>query len=622
MKALGLRLRPPNYRAFRLLHSQVQEAPTIDRSQVQDCIPPITSAISLHLARKQPGAALDEFRKSIKASQSPDYLEQCIHSFGRHRQYEHMKKALSDFLDHGYSPSSELWAHVLHVAGLAVSAPTDIRPYFQQGLQAAINDEATLLSLIRYTARYGLIEVGEELFERYSERLKQQSLDSNPQPPPSFWAALIDGRARVADMDGAFSWFMRWRTSAVHPGFQSEDAQSLVDGTRNYTGRLAAVAPPLDPMRVIFAREEDGTTGMSTTSIATPDRPDPAPYLALLKHFAGPGSMPSLRLLELMAADGVPLVTATMNGLIDSEYKRKEKGQLVSILSLYDMMRRNPEPGCQPDFFTFHTVFKTYREPRQISSVANPSPKPTKLASMAQLPPPSEDLLHNPRVIFTDLCERHMSGRYSSGRPDLINTSMLEEAIGAFIRTRDFTGCAAALQLFKILRIEPTARLHAIVTLGLLRARKRHEAFHRRDEEFGVSDEEAARLERHIDHLNDLAGYEKPIIARAFRLKKSLSDTDHQSIVAIQNNLTEVRSRRDDFEIRRWNDRLVPRTANELRDTRRYELRFLSPLVDLLRRASGLDLLDWHAQVRGIQDKFEAALNSRGIMETYDVSQT
>lgn len=617
MKALGFRQKLPKLRASRLLHSQAQEAPPIANESFQQFNPPSTSAISLHLARKQPAAALHEFRKSLQASGSPDYLEQCIHRFGRYRQYEHMKKALSAFLDHGYSPSSELWAHVLQVAGLATTTPTDIRPYFQQGLQAAINDETSLLSLIRYTARYGLIEVGEELFKRYSERLKQESTDGNAQPPPSFWAALIDGRARIADIDGAFSWFMRWRTSAAHPGHQPEDAQSLIDGTRNYTGRLAAVAPAQVAVRTFFACVDAGTpeTALSTTSAVisssgdkSPNGPDPEPYLALLKHFAGPGSMPSLRLIELMATDGVPLTTATLNGLIDSEYKRKEKAQLVSMLSLYEMMRMNPDPAYQPDFFTFHTVFKTYREPRQISSVANPSPKPTKLARMAELPLPSEELLHNPRILFTDLCERYNNDRASFNRSDLINESMLEAAVGAFIRTRDFIGCAAALQLYKILRIEPTIRLHAIVTFGLLRARKRNEGFHRRDQDFGMSDEEAARLTRHIDHLNDLEGYEKPIIARAFRLNSSNPDAGHQSIIATQNNMSELRAKRDDFEIKCWNDRLVPRTESKLRNTRRYELRFLSPLTDLLRRASGLQLPDWHAEVRSIQAMFEEAL--------------
>lgn len=621
MKALGCRLRPPKPRFTRRLHSQANEGAALALAQptIQASTPSgrsTSSAVTIHLARKQAAAALDEFRNSLQTSESPDTLEQCIIRFSRYRQYDHMKKALSAFLDHGYSPSPELWAHVLYVAGLAVSAPTDIRPYFQKGLQAAINDEDSLLSLIRYTARYGLIEIGEELFKRYSERLKQESTDGNAQPPPAFWAALIDGRARVSDMDGAFSWFMRWRTSPAHPGSVSEDAASLIEGSRNYTGRLAAVAPAHVALRNVFAPMNDRVIEdleSTSTNVSRDDSdvqllPDPAPYIVLLRHFAAPGSMPSLRLLELMASDGVPLTTATMNGLIDSEFKRKEKGQLASVLSLYEKMRTNPDPAYQPDFHTFFTLFKTYREPRQTSSIANPAPKPTKLARMAELPPPSEELLYNPRALFVDLCNKHTSLKLGFQDPDFITAPMLEVAVGAFVRTRDFTGCAAALSAYKILRIEPSSRLHAVITFGLLRARMRGEAFHRRDQEYAMSDEEATRLRRHIDHLNDLGGYERPIIARAVKLENPDYEANQTSIFAVQNNFAEVQLSKDDFATRIWNDRLVPRTDSELRDTRRYEFRYVSPLVDLLRRASGLELPRWNAEVQSVQADFESAL--------------
>lgn len=624
MKALGFRLRQAKPRLARPLHLQPQEASIL--AVAQSHRPSATShykspsaAVSRHLSQGRAGAALAEFQGLLQDAQPPDTLEKCIQYFGQHRQYEHMKKALSGFLDYGYSPSSELWSHVLHAAGLEANAPTDIRPYFQQGLHAMINDEASLLSLIRYTARYGLIEIGEKLFERYRARLQQDLEDSNAEPPPAFWAALIDGRARISDLDGAFIWFMRWRISPTHPGFRSDDAVSLLEGSRNYTGRLAAVAPAHVALRNIFAPLDSNDTQNSpyaaATSLSTarqdPVLPDPAPYLALLKHFAGPGSMPSLRLLELMATDGVPLTTGTMNGLIDSEYKRKEKGQLVSVLSLYDMMRSNPNAAYQPDRFTFHTIFRTYREPRIISSSANPSPGPTKLARMAELPPPPEELLYNPRALFSDMCAKHFSMKHGTSAPALIDAGLLEVAIGAFVRTRDFTGCAAALSLYGILRIEPSAKLHAIITFGLLRARTRKEAFQRRDRSFNMSDEEATRLRRHIGHLNDLEGFERPIVARAFKLNSPTAESQDAPIFVIQNNMSEVRSSRDDFAMRSWNNRLVPRAESELDSTRRYEFRYIAPVIDLLRRASGLDMPEWTTRVKELERGFRSRLGGQ-----------
>ncbi|KAK9894733.1 hypothetical protein P389DRAFT_173889 [Cystobasidium minutum MCA 4210] len=621
MKALGRRLKPPASTSQAISHAirrpATTAAPAAAQYQSTSSLEANVYSFSRHLAHKRAAAAFDEFRSLLQQAKSPETLEQCIHTFGRYKQYEHMKKAIAAYLDYGYMPSSELWEHLLQIAGLSSAPTTDISPYFKHGLLTAINDEESLFSLIKYTSRYGLIEVGEQLFLKYSERLKAESGSETAEPAPRFWAALIDGRAKVADLDEAFTWFMRWRTSPNHPCPTSEEVHEMVEGSRNYSKRLVSIVANRSAMREVFAPLDESFAGddiqlkQDRPLPKQPQRqPAPAPYLALLRALSRRNDIPSQYLLELMAADNVPLKTVTMNGLIENEFKRQEKGQLASVLALYDKMRTHPDPAYHPDIVTFYHIFQIYREPRQVSSISNPPPQPTMLARKAELPPPPEEYLPNPRALYIDMCTTHARHRQSGSEAEFIDAQALTAAVGAFVRTRDFVGCAAAMTVFKLLRIEPTAQLHATVTFGLLRARTRREGFLQGGSEYHMTDEEAARLQRHINHLNDLIGYDKPIIVRGQKLDLSSSESHPQtSVWAIQSNISEITRKEKSFEMHTWNDRIVPRTDSELRSTQRYELRYLKPLNRLLRRASGLDETTWNGNVEALVDTYASILH-------------
>jgi hypothetical protein len=582
-------------------------------------------SLSRDLDNRQADHALHIFRGLLQQAESPALLERSIQDFARHRRYLQMSKALSAYLDHGYVPSTQLWTRILQVAGLAETPPTDIRPYFQQGLSAAINDEDSLLALIKYTSKYGLIEYGEELFTRYEKVLHESEEDKTAHPPPRFWAALIDGRAKIGDLDGACNWFIRWRTSPAHPlTLGSDDTLSatlhkqssalslehLSSGNRRTGYDLA--------LRSAFITHSSSAYRLSNVRSAhtLPDlpalvQPDPAPYLSLLKHLTWPGSPHSLHLLELMAADCVPLKTRTMNAIMQHEYARQEKGSLASILALYHKMRSDPDSSHQPDHSTFYTVFRAYSLPRRWSTIGNFSHLPTRLARQAELPLPPADLTDHPRGVFYDLLATHAKYRRDYDVPDFVKGELLEEAIGAFARTRDWVGCSAALRFFGILCIEPTARLHAVISLHILRARERGEAFYGGGgEAMSMSDEEATRLQNHIQHLNDLAGYESPIVVRVQRLEHAQSDGERISAYTISNNLDQTQSSQDEFAIATWNDRPVPRTEKELRKTRRFEYRHFEPLRDLLRRASGKQEDEWNAEVGKLLNHFRAAMRS------------
>lgn len=610
-------------------HEAIASPADIESSQSKGHESLDSSTILQHLRSKRAPLALRIFQSFLQRSAAPDVLEQCIQAFGRYEQHESLKKALSLYLDHGYKPSQELWSQVLRVASLqAEGSPTDISPYFKQGLYSAINDEETLLSLIRYTSRFGIIEIGEALFMQYHERLQQASPNGNSEPAPEMWAALIEGRARVRDLDEAFAWFMRWRTSPNHPCDSSEEVYAMVEGHRFYGQRLASIPSSrysrtrLNALRRVMSpnilklqgdKLLDEDLDVSPSTVETEFRkPHPAPYLALLKAFSRPGDGPSQNLIDLMAVDDVPLITSTLNGLIESELARGESGQLASVLALYDKMRISSAASSQPSRRTFRAVFRTYREPRQSFDPKYP-PMPTKLARKAQLPPPPEGYLQNPRRLFEDMCKMHSRLREEkrSNVHGLIDQRLLEDAVGAFVRTRDFVGAAAVLNFFKILRIEPSIRVHATITSGILRARQRREAFRRSDADYSLSDQEASRLQRHMTHLGVLfvSEWHKSPESDSSSL---LSPAEMVDVPAATNLLNSVAATRiTELQAQTWNDRLIPRSEYELRQIRRHELRYVSPLLDLLRRASGIDKEVWCREVGNLSNIFVHELRHR-----------
>lgn len=567
--------------------------------------------VSASLKRHRASEAVVRFRNLLKEAQEPQVLERCLQDFARFKQHKHMLKALNEYISHGYSPSVALWTRVLQIASLAETGATDIRPYFSNGLGDAITDEQSLQALLGYCARYGLIELGEDLFKRYSASLIGTSDGEYPVPATSLWTVMIDGRGRMADFEGALDWFLKWRNSFYSSPETHEQIHTSIASKTILFGRSVkllyhqAQRPTLPwpgtPTNLRLLPRLAHTLSELDTAYAL--RPDPLPYLTLLKHtrLLKPGLMhkTSSDILQLMAADCVPLTTDVINGIIENEYTLGKPGSMDSILALYEKLRHSQTSDFQPDHATFYHVFRSYKEPRQGPARSHNPYKPTRLARMAELPIPSSDLTDNPRAVFRDMLS--IEARYRMLKKDTlfsIQADLMEEAIGAFIRTRDFVGCAAALDALQHLRIEPTARMHSKITLGLLRARDRGEAFAAPLAGSTLSDDEVNRLKSHIKRLNSLCEYEGPTVVRVQRV--AMPEGTTISNIVSDTPFAHERSSVPVLETKCWNDRVIPRTESEIRFTRRYELRYLQPLRDLLRRASGSSQRDWQAAIENV----------------------
>jgi hypothetical protein len=438
---------------------------------------------------------------------------------------------------------------------------------------------------MRLYAKGGRPDLVEEMFERYRGMLAAREGANLPKEPgPLLWKALIDGRGMLGDVHGAKQWFDVWRTSSAHPYGHLEEER------HGHQGRN--VRPPAKMIRIPTAASPFGASSprsgqlkfvpaahlRSAHTIVELSSPDPAPYLALFRYIVDHPdaaiSSSTYEFINIMAADRLPLTTPVMNALIHHETVKSEPNRLDSVMTLYMRMRksRGTEMEMLPDETTFVRLFEAFREPKLDVGRPRHEAKPlTHLARTTEMALPFPELVRNPRKVFWD-----MTGALDGEGG--VTTALLNGALGAFIRSRDFAGASAALGFFSEKRIEPDAETHGTVIMGLLRARSRSEAFTSLAGASWLTVRMAAEAMERLDQLNRLSGYPPYDTPAEVTVFDPLVDRPGDYIVTHRPATTDPAAT--------WQDRPIPRTESQLRDTRRYELRDLDLLQLMLWKAS------------------------------------
>ena len=540
----------------------------------------VLRATKLHLDRQQIPAALLAFKKQLRSANQAS-LERCVQLFGLHGKGDGatMLKAFKMLLETGYTPSVNLWTRLLQVAPIEANELQELAKVYKM---PSISDEKAVVALMTFHAKARRPEVVEEIFDRYKQALQDEGQSSHP--GPYVWKALIDARGMVSDLEGARHWFHVWRTSRAHPYGNIEEEPSaaarkpdpvpIILGEPHRTG---SSLPLFRSKQVGVSHLLQGPRGAHTLSEVP--GPSSLPYIALLNHLSEQtkkGNKSSLRLIDLMAADRVPLDKNVINALMQYELHRDEASVTESVLALYEIMRGRSGTSMQPDEVTFKKVFKAYKEPkRRMAGFAFNIALPTMLARNAGLKPPSEDYAQNPRRVFLDLLTQH------PGSP--LCAKLLDGALSAFINRRDFVGACVVLQMYKVFRTEPSSRTHAIVVHGVLRARWREEAFCNPAAQAWLTPECSEKLLERVSQLNELAGYKPYTSSEVIRIQSVPAARGHASSPV---NAYLISRPPPSSLPELWNGRAKPRTPSELHATRRFEFRDTSYLFELLRRAS------------------------------------
>lgn len=542
-------------------------------------------------------AALVAFARHLRSEHcsSSRLLERCIMRFGAgvttamensRTGPRYMLDAFIRYVGAGFHPSLEIWTSLLqrtpvtpeeleHLMKLVAGSKSG------PGIPA---DEEFVGTVMRLYAKGGRPDLVEEMFERYRGLLAARNDASLPKEPgPLLWKALIDGRGMLGDVHGAKQWFDVWRTSLAHPYGHLEQHHGHQGRTVRPPSRMIRMPTASNPFGVSASRSgqlkfRPAAHLRSAHTIIELPTPDPAPYLALFRYIVDHPDMAisnsTYDFIKIMAADRIPLTTPVMNALIHHETVKSEPNRLDAVMTLYMRMRRSrgTEKEMRPDATTFTRLFEAFREPKlDVSRPRNQAKPLSHLARITEMALPFPELVRNPRKVFWDMLDAF------GGEGDL-TTALLNGALGAFIRSRDFAGASVALEFFSRTRTEPNAETHGTVIMGLLRAKSRSEAFTSPSGASWLTVQTVAEAMERLDQLNRLTGYPPYDTPAEVTVFDPLADRPGDYII--------TRRPANADPAATWQDRPIPRTESQLRDTRRYELRDLDLLQLMLWKAS------------------------------------
>ena len=430
---------------------------------------------------------------------------------------------------------------------------------------------------MRLYSKTGRPDLCEEIFERYEKTLE----GTGRHPGPLLWNCLIDARGYLGDLEGAKQWFDAWRTSPAHPyGYMEQDQACTRPATFPKQLPVQVLLRAFGPLQQVSRKDLNYIAKPASTMVDLP-APDPRPYASFLRHIIDHtgGTTASLSFLELMAADRVPLTRSVLNTLIYHEAMSREPSAPASMLAVYCKMKVSTLVEHRPNHKTFSMLFENaYREPVRDVSRSQNIAGPTKLQQHSGLSAPPFRYLSDPRALFADLGEAVRPG--TAEEPFLLDSSLLDSALSAFLRKRDFVGAAAALGAYGQYRIEPTSATHAAVITGVSRAHKLGQAFTTSHGRAWYTKAKASELQERKESLNDLSGFGKAFETHTIDVQPVPSADGEPS----QYLVTRPKSR--EREPRIWNGRTIPRRDWEIRATKAFEMRDTSSLKELLHMAS------------------------------------
>ena len=523
-----------------------------------------------HLRASRPHAALRSFQNS--KTRRPEVADDAIRLFGVHKVPELMLDAFKSHIAAGFRPSSKTWTSLLR------SCSIDTEELYELAAGPGILTDDLVAAIMRHHSKDGRPDLCEAIFERYERGLER----IGRHPGPIVWKCLIDARGYLGDIYGAKAWFDAWRTSPAHPyGFMEEKRSSR---------RPSPLRPHPAPNTLYrgvkpfgkWVREDVRYYARTASTMVSYPAPDARPYTALLRHIIdhSRSTRASINFLELMAADRVPLTCSVFNTLIYHEVVRKEASAASSMLAIYEKMQSSISSEHRPNYKTFSMLFENaYPENRrQVGRPCHPA-LPTQLQRQSGLAPPTFRYTSNPRALLADLVTAHRASCCDAD-PRIIDAKLLNSAVAAFVRTRDFVGASAAVSAFKHYGIDPNSGTHGGIISGALRAHGLGQGFLTSSGRKWLTRERRIELCKRRERLNDLDGYTRADATDIVEVEPIAQKSGEVSQYLI------TRPARRDTDPRIWNNRLVPRADWEIRATRRYEMRDVSGLGELLHMAS------------------------------------
>ncbi|KPV75918.1 uncharacterized protein RHOBADRAFT_52929, partial [Rhodotorula graminis WP1] len=301
-------------------------------------------------------------------------------------------------------------------------------------------DEAMLETVLDVLKRMGRSDWLVDVLDAY-----RATLDSGQPGSPRLWALAISAKASEGDVRAAQHLFSTWRALYEAHERASAKRRDLAPSSPDDT------APP--PRR----------------------RPPPAdPYLALLHHFAAGTTYiatrdPAYKLVAVATEHGLSPSADLVNALLRTELHRRRWASFWGLWAQFDALaleRREASWALAVKAKLWAEAERRQRGRSHSSPLHAVAPFP-----YAELPSPPSRTLFRSALSSRLAATHHRPSRILSTTdgPSSLSPAVLNLFLDLFVLRRDWAATAVVLETFGVHRIEPDARTHAAVVLGLVR---------------------------------------------------------------------------------------------------------------------------------------------------------
>ncbi|BGP13875.1 hypothetical protein JCM10213v2_001813 [Rhodosporidiobolus nylandii] len=286
-------------------------------------------------------------------------------------------------------------------------------------------DEQVLKTVLEALLRLGREDWLAEVFRIYRATLGEGQVGSS-----RLWALAISAKAREGDSTAARALFNTWR----HAFRASQHA------------------------------------------FANPAHPPSAPYLTLLNYLISnsaslpPSQDPAYRFLAEIRQDGLAPSTSLLTALLRLELARSRFSSFWGLWQQFDALSVDRNASSWTLAVQAKLKADSLRKARQRGRKHN-SPLLSALSfTYSEVhTPSSRDLFHTLLVDHLSRTNHRPSRRLPSHAMDCLTPDLLNSFLDLFVIRRDWPAATVVLETFRVHRLEPNARTHGSVVVGVVK---------------------------------------------------------------------------------------------------------------------------------------------------------
>ncbi|GAA6056415.1 hypothetical protein JCM3770_000691 [Rhodotorula araucariae] len=390
--------------------------------------------------RRQPRRAMQVFL-NVLARRGDDRLSsRTVDGFAwlfcQYRQPALAGQAAAAMQEQGYTVTSRLASRILRISHHDLVLQPDVLAkvlgWISEGIVREKKggkavDEGILETVLDVLKRMGKSDWLLDVFKAYCGTLDDAQAGS-----PRLWAIAISAKANEGDVRTAQKLFSDWRARYV--------VQQRTRDTAPTTGR-----PP----------------------------PPPDPYLALLHHFSAGTTYiaardPAYKLIAVATEHGLVPSTDYLNALLRTELHRRRWASFWGLWAQFDVLSLARDPSS----WALAVKAKLWHDSaRRQRGRLHPSPLHgvVPFAFLEQPAPHARALFRTALAARLAATGCRPARVLSTKQPDIVTPALLDAFLELFVGRRDYFAAAIVLETFGVHRVEPDARTHAAVVLGVVR---------------------------------------------------------------------------------------------------------------------------------------------------------